>query len=119
MFLAAIENPFADPKLYRDFIARHPQLVLGIVLAFVAIFVLKLIEARLSRPKRTYDRKQIPSWLKQKVWDRDGGRCVICGSDENLQYDHDIPVARGGATTVKNIRILCKSCNKRKGARIE
>ncbi len=31
----------------------------------------------------------IPSWVKRAVWKRDGGKCVKCGSKNNLHFDHD------------------------------
>jgi hypothetical protein len=40
----------------------------------------------------------IPSAVKREVWKRDGGRCVICGSTDNLHFDHDIPFSRGGSS---------------------
>lgn len=63
--------------------------------------------------------RQIPTGVKRSVWRRDGGCCVLCGASENLHYDHDIPFSKGGANTAENIRLLCASCNLRKGARIE
>lgn len=63
-------------------------------------------------------RELIPQGVRQMVWRRDGGRCVQCGADVNLHFDHIIPVAKGGATTVENIQILCAPCNLSKGARI-
>jgi 5-methylcytosine-specific restriction endonuclease McrA len=36
----------------------------------------------------------------------------------DLQYDHVIPVALGGAITVENLRLLCSDCNRSKGATI-
>ena len=47
---------------------------------------------------------------------RDGGRCVECGSDFELQYDHLIPLALGGGSGVDNLQLLCADCNRRKGA---
>ena len=51
---------------------------------------------------------------RQKVWYRDGGRCQMCGSNENLQYDHIIPFSKGGSNTEENIQLLCAGCNKLK-----
>jgi 5-methylcytosine-specific restriction endonuclease McrA len=60
-------------------------------------------------------REPIPREIRLAVWERDGGRCVECGSDFDLQYDHVIPFAMRGATTVENLQLLCASCNREKG----
>jgi len=62
--------------------------------------------------------RQIPEQVKQEVWARDGGRCVRCGAQEYLEYDHVIPFSRGGANTVANVQILCRRCNLLKSDRI-
>jgi len=64
-------------------------------------------------------RKPIPSSVKKAVWKRDGGKCVICGSEVEIEYDHIIPIAKGGSSTIQNIQILCKKCNRKKSASIE
>jgi 5-methylcytosine-specific restriction endonuclease McrA len=69
-------------------------------------------------PYEQTTRSPIPEALRSEVWRRDCGRCVQCGSNQNLQFDHIIPVSRGGATTAANLQLLCEACNKSKGARI-
>lgn len=46
------------------------------------------------------------------------GRCVWCKElwGRNPEVDHHLPVSRGGAETIENLRVLCRSCNQRKGA---
>jgi hypothetical protein len=63
-----------------------------------------------GRPTRV----PIPSEIRRMVFERDGGRCVECDSNFDLQYDHVLPVALGGATTAQNLQLLCADCNQRK-----
>ena len=69
-------------------------------------------------PYEQTTREPIPERIRTEVWRRDVGRCVKCGSRENLQFDHIIPVSKGGATTIHNLQLLCKSCNLSKSAKI-
>jgi 5-methylcytosine-specific restriction endonuclease McrA len=39
-----------------------------------------------------------------------------CGSQERLEFDHIVPVAMGGSGTVRNVQLLCETCNREKGA---
>ena len=64
-------------------------------------------------------RAKIPSNVRIYVWQRDSGRCVECGSNENLEYDHIIPFAKGGSNTDRNIQLLCGKCNRLKSANIQ
>jgi len=66
------------------------------------------------RPRR----EPIAERVRHEVWRRDQGRCVDCGGRERLEFDHIIPVSRGGSNTVRNIELRCERCNGRKGARI-
>jgi len=62
----------------------------------------------------------IPSDVKREVWKRDKGRCCLCGSTDNLHYDHDLPFSKGGTSlSVENIRLLCRRHNLKKRDRIE
>ena len=62
----------------------------------------------------------IPTDVKVAVYARDKGKCVKCGSDKNLHYDHILPFSKGGSsTTVDNIQLLCAKCNLKKHDHIE
>lgn len=61
----------------------------------------------------------IPSAVKLEVWQRDNGQCVLCGSKQNLHFDHELPYSKGGSSlTAANIRLLCAKHNLSKGAKI-
>jgi hypothetical protein len=62
----------------------------------------------------------IPTPVKLEVWKRDQGKCRVCGSRENLHFDHIIPYSKGGSSFVAdNIQILCAKHNLLKRDRIE
>jgi hypothetical protein len=65
-----------------------------------------------SRAKR----QTISQDVKTAVWQRDQSRCVECESQVSLEFDHIIPFSMGGSNTVRNLQLLCESCNRRKGA---
>jgi hypothetical protein len=65
-------------------------------------------------PSRPY----IPVRIRRAVMARDGRACVLCGATKHLALDHIYPWSLGGPDTVENLRVLCRSCNSRKGARV-
>ena len=64
-------------------------------------------------------REQISQDVLDSVWNRDGGKCVVCGSQEKIEFDHIIPFSKGGSNTYRNIQILCEKCNRTKSNKIK
>jgi len=78
-------------------------------------------EAKPTRQSRdVIHNRLIPSLVKIQVWKRDKGKCVLCGSQKNLHFDHDLPFSKGGTSLLaENIRLLCAAHNLRKRDKIE
>jgi hypothetical protein len=86
-------------------------------------FKLELTEAheKIALQQEDIDHgRLIPAQVKLEVWKRDKGRCVICGSRDNLHFDHIIPYSKGGSSLVaENIQLLCARHNIAKRDKIE
>lgn len=67
-----------------------------------------------KKSESTNERPRIPENVRVEVWRRDGGKCARCGSREKLEYDHILPISRGGSNTVRNIELLCEKHNRSK-----
>ena len=89
------------------------------------MLIAKLEGARLaatSRPQRkprpTTSARHIPAHVKRAVRERDGDRCTFvsesgrrCASRTRLEFDHVEEVARGGESTIGNVRLRCRAHN--------
>jgi 5-methylcytosine-specific restriction endonuclease McrA len=94
---------------------RTPQELAGLIVNCVMRLNNQTLVKRLdgAGPSR-----HIPRDVRQRVWQQYGGKCVECGAMEYLEYDHIIPVAKGGSNDEKNVQLLCRKCNLTKSDRI-
>ncbi|MCW2966520.1 MAG: endonuclease [Solirubrobacteraceae bacterium] len=90
---------------------------IGLAAAVMVVLDWRLWRNR-SIPAAAPRREAIPERVRHEVWRRDRGTCVDCGSRSRLEYDHIIPIVRGGSNTVRNLEIRCEQCNRSKGARV-
>lgn len=66
-------------------------------------------------PANPVRRRIIPTAVKLEVWQRDGGKCVMCDATDELHFDHDLPYSKGGSSiTAKNVQLLCARHNLQK-----
>jgi hypothetical protein len=63
---------------------------------------------------RVIKSRYIPSKIKSKLFERDGGICQECGDPYDIEIDHIKPVSKGGTSTLNNLQLLCKPCNRKK-----
>lgn len=88
-------------------------------------FLNEKFQAIISLHSRTMTRKlegvvdrHIPQDVRNRVWQRYGGRCAECGARDYLEFDHIIPVAKGGSNSEQNVQLLCRRCNLAKSDKI-
>ena len=82
--------------------------------------------ARRSRPRAAgAEKRYIPARVRRAVWERDGGRCTFvsarghrCNAQRFLEFDHVVPVARGGGATVEGLRLRCRAHNQYEAERV-
>lgn len=66
------------------------------------------------------DLRAFPEDIKLSAWERQAHRCKLCGKEYDLEFmegDHITPWRDGGRTVQENCQMLCRECNRRKGAR--
>lgn len=76
--------------------------------------------AHWQRKPEKFDRNRsryIPRAVRLEVLERDGRKCVECSGTEDITLDHIKPFIKGGSHEAHNLRVLCRPCNSRKGAR--
>lgn len=64
---------------------------------------------------RAFDKKQ-----KREAYERQKGICAHCGKHfelEEMEADHITPWKEGGTTVADNCQMLCRNCNRIKGAK--
>ena len=49
--------------------------------------------------------------VKEAVWERDGGHCVLCGNPNAAPNAHYIPRSQGGLGIEENVVTLCPACH--------
>ena len=50
--------------------------------------------------------------VKDRVWERDGHKCIICGSYEAMPNSHFIRRSQGGLGIEENIVTMCQRCHR-------
>ena len=67
----------------------------------------------------TVDRRGFNGSERVELYERQDGKCAMCGNDlgQGWHADHIVPVVRDGATELANGQALCARCNLMKGAK--
>lgn len=74
----------------------------------------------LTRDEKHLNIRAFSNSMKQKVYEKQSGICVICDNEftiKEMEADHITPWSEGGKTTEDNCQMLCKKCNREKSVR--
>ena len=63
-----------------------------------------------QRKKRQARKNYVPQKVRAAVLQRDGHKCLLCGTQEDLVVNHILSVNRGGTSEADNLQTLCGSC---------
>lgn len=58
--------------------------------------------------------------VRDKAADRAGGKCQLCKlpfAGKKMHFDHILPLALNGDSTLSNCQVLCEPCHKEKTAK--
>jgi len=81
---------------------------------------LGIIPYVLTGDERHLDLRAFPEDIKLSVWEKQNHICPHCGETFDFEFmegDHITPWCDGGRTVEENCQMLCRECNRRKGAR--
>ena len=79
-----------------------------------------IFEYIFSRDERHLNIRAFPKTMKQRVYERQGGKCGECGKEfplSKMEADHITPWKEGGKTEEDNCQMLCRKHNRRKGSK--
>lgn len=74
----------------------------------------------LTKDERHLSIRAFTDTMRQKVYERQNGICVVCGEKfeiSQMEADHITPWHDGGKTTEDNCQMLCKEDNRRKSGK--
>ena len=113
----------------KDLLGHGKQADVGQILEMGLMALVENLEkkkfAKTDRPRKSKTKKEpapgdryIEAWVRRAVAQKDGHRCTYvskngrrCPCTFGLEYDHIIPVALGGKSTVDNLRLRCRAHN--------
>ena len=74
----------------------------------------------LTRDERHLNIRAFTPAQRRSAYERQKGKCTICRKpfqEAEMEADHITPWSEGGRTEPRNCQMLCRECNRRKGAR--
>jgi hypothetical protein len=120
-----IEGEVADIEILEEFPKEMPPKI--ILECYCTIFghmcpVFFVRESFTESEESRRITRHIPPYIMLKVARRDNYTCQVCGkhlTDDTFEFDHLIPISKGGPSDVHNLRMVCRHCNRKKSNKIK
>jgi 5-methylcytosine-specific restriction endonuclease McrA len=119
------EKTAKNPQYIRDsakrYAKRHPERVASRFKRWRQADPQKDRDRQAVRYARKKGAPIVEKISRQAIIERDNSTCYLCHrhlKPTEITLDHVIPLVRGGTHTADNLRVACRSCNCRKGAKL-
>lgn len=110
------DYPELNPEDYPEEIPEHISEMACTVFGHICpVFFVSEDYTETAEPRRSG--RYIPFKIKMRVVRRDNYTCQVCGKhllDNEVEFDHIIPLSKGGSSEEHNIRLTCFKCNRDK-----
>jgi len=73
---------------------------------------------RTKKSSNGKNKSPVSKGIRERVFERDKNKCLLCGTTKNLTIDHIKPRAMGGSNKIDNLQTLCRYCNLTKGINV-
>lgn len=104
----------------RAWAQAHPEENRAAIRAWKAANLDAVRDVQARRRARKRNAPVVERIYRSRVWERDAGRCHICGKKadpNNWHLEHIIPLALGGEHSYRNVAVSHPACNLSKGVR--
>lgn len=103
---------FEEEKVFSNRFENHKRVPLSQrqIQNIIAKYIPDYRTCRKSKKPTTSKARKEQKAIKQEYL-KEGKTCAVCGSTENLELHHMIPLDMGGTNDAANLIILCKYCH--------
>lgn len=89
-----------------------------LILLTLGVYAFGEPDLAVSAQQARRERAKMTKEFREQVLIKGHRQCVYCGSNLHLEVDHIFPISKGGKTEINNLQVLCRACNRAKGAKI-
>lgn len=110
-------NPESHRRRQRRYYLRHREAILAYGREYRRAHPEVARASCHRRRARIAGAARIEHFTRDEIWERDGGRCHVCGKKcdpRDWHLDHLVPISRGGEHTRLNVAVSHPTCNHRR-----